>query len=85
MNIFSKFLNWFKVSNRWKHLIGGILIGVGANSIYCAAYTGIGVASALELKDKLCGGKFDLIDWVLTVIGVAIGYLIRFGIISILL
>ena len=66
-------------------LIGGILIGVGANSIYCAAYTGIGVASALELKDKLWGGKFDLIDWVLTVIGVAIGYLIRFGIISILL
>ena len=85
MNIFSKILNWFKASNRWKHLIGGILIGVGANSIYCAAYTSIGVASALELKDKLWGGKFDLIDWVLTVIGVAIGYLIRLGIISILL
>ena len=53
MNIFSKFLNWFKVSNRWKHLIGGVLIGVVANSIYCAVYTGIGVASALELAVNL--------------------------------
>lgn len=84
MNIFSKFLNWFKVSNRWKHLICGVLIGVGANSVYCAVYAGIGVASALEFKDKLWGGKWDWIDWALTVIGVAIGCLIRIGILSIL-
>lgn len=68
-----KIINWFKQSNRWKHLIGGIVIGVGANSVYCAAYAGIGVASALELKDKLWGGKWDWIDWSLTVAGVVIG------------
>jgi len=79
-----KFFNWLNESNRWKHLVGGILIGIGANSIYCAAYAGIGIASALELKDKLWGGKWDWIDWFLTVGGVSIGYAIRFGLIALL-
>ena len=65
---------WLKTSNRGKHLFGGVLIGLFANSIYCAAYAGIGVASVLELKDKLWGGKPDVVDWSLTVAGVAIGY-----------
>lgn len=69
--------NWFKESNRWKHFLGGVLIGIGANTIYCAAYAGIGVASALELKDKLWGGKWDWIDWAITIGGVAIGYALR--------
>lgn len=72
-----KIINWLKQSNRGKHLIGGIVIGAGANSVYCAAYAGIGVASALELKDKLWGGKWDWIDWSLTVAGVVIGQIIR--------
>ena len=67
-------IEWLKKSNRWKHLVGGILIGVGADDLYCAAYAGIGIASALELKDKLWGGKIDWIDWSLIVVGVAIGY-----------
>ena len=79
-----KLFNWLKESNRYKHLIGGILIGLGANSVYCAAYAGIGVASALELKDKLHGGKWDWIDWALTVGGVAIGYGLRLGFIAII-
>ena len=82
MNILKKILNWFKESNRWKHLLGGIIIGLGSNSIYCAVYVGLGISSALELKDKLWGGKWDWIDWTLTVVGVAIGYLIRIGIIT---
>lgn len=87
MNIFKKVINWFKASNRWKHLLGGIIIGAGANSIYCAAYAGIGIASALELKDKLYNENdptvgWDWIDWTITIIGVALGYLIRIGIIS---
>jgi hypothetical protein len=64
---------WLKASNRGKHLIGGFLIGMGAYSVYCAAYAGIGVASALEFKDKCWGGDWDWIDWLMTVVGTIIG------------
>ena len=77
-------MSWLFESNRWKHLVGGILIGAGANTVYCAAYAGIGVASALEFKDKLWGGQWDWIDWSLTVLGVVIGYASRFGIFTLL-
>ena len=70
-------IDWLMASNRWKHLVGGIAIGAGADDLYCAAYAGIGVAGALELKDKLWGGKPDWIDFTLTVAGVAIGYTAR--------
>lgn len=73
MNI-KKFKNWLKESNRWKHLIGGYAIGLGADGLYCAAYAGIGVASALEFKDTQWGGKWDWIDWGLTVLGVSLGF-----------
>ena len=79
-----KIINWFKESNRWKHFTFGILIGLFSYGWYCAAYAGIGVASALELKDKLWGGKWDWIDWGLTVGGVTIGFLINFIIFSLL-
>lgn len=72
-----KIILWFSESNRWKHLLGGFGIGLGSNSTYCAAYAGIGVASALELKDKLHGGRWDWIDWSLTVIGVIIGFILK--------
>jgi hypothetical protein len=74
-----KLIAWFAASNRWKHLAGGALIGIGANSSFCAAYAGIWVASALELKDKLWGGKWDWIDWVLTVVGAALGRIIIYA------
>lgn len=57
--------------------MGGMLIGAGANSLYCAAYAGIGVATELEQKDKMWRGKADIIDWGLTVGGVAIGFGVR--------
>lgn len=76
-----KLFTWLKESNRYKHLLGGIAIGAFANSLYCAAYAGVGVATALELKDKLWGGKFDLVDLSLTIAGVAIGYGVRIMII----
>lgn len=72
-----KLFTWLKESNRYKHLLGGIAIGAFANSLYCAAYAGVGVATALELKDKLWGGKFDLVDLSLTLAGVAVGYGVR--------
>lgn len=76
-----KLFTWLKESDRYKHLLGGIAIGAFANSLYCAAYAGIGVATALELKDKLWGGKFDLVDLSLTLAGVAVGYGVRIMII----
>lgn len=76
-----KLFTWLKESNRYKHLLGGIAIGAFANSLYCAAYAGVGVATALELKDKMWGGKFDFVDLSLTLAGVAIGYGVRIMII----
>lgn len=76
-----KLFTWLKESNRHKHLLGGIAIGAFANSLYCAAYAGVGVATALELKDKMWGGKFDFVDLSLTLAGVAIGYGVRIMII----
>ena len=72
-----KIINWIKESNRWKHLVGGVIVGAGANDWYCAAYAGVGVAGALELKDYLWGGRPDMIDFLLTVGGVGIGYGVR--------
>lgn len=72
-----KIIKWIKESNHWKHIIGGFVIGLGADSNYCAAYTGCGIAAALELKDKLWGGKWDWIDFGMIVFGVIVGRLIR--------
>ena len=72
-----KIIEWLKKSNRWKHLAGGILIGLGADSNYCAVYAGTGVAAALELKDRLWGGTWDWIDFALTLGGAVVGRLIR--------
>lgn len=67
-------IEWIKQSNRWKHLLGGVLIGLGSSDLYCAAYSGVGIASALELKDKLWGSTIDIVDWSITLVGVAIGF-----------
>ena len=80
----SRFLNFLTTSNRHKHLLGGVVIGALANTPYCAAYAGVGVASALELKDKLWGGKPDVVDWAITIVGVALGYGLRMASIHIL-
>lgn len=72
-----KIVEWIKKSNRYKHFIGGGFIGFGANSCYCAAYSVIGVAAALEYKDKAYGGKWDWIDFGLTIAGAGVGHLIR--------
>ena len=73
----NKLIKWFKTSNRWKHLLGGMLIGIGANTWYCTLYAGVGVAAALEVKDKMWGGKWDWIDLSLTAIGAIIGQALR--------
>ena len=72
-----KIIDWLKESHRWQHLAGGLVIGLASDSTYCAAFAGLGIASALEFKDKAWGGKWDWIDWSLTLAGVFVGHLIR--------
>ena len=75
-----KIITWLKSSNRGRHIVGGVLIGLGADDTYCALYAGAGVAGALELKDKLYGGKWDWIDFGCTVAGGGGGGLIRLAV-----
>ena len=70
----NKLLNWLTTSNRHLHLLGGVPIGLFADGIYCAAYAVILAASALEFKDDQWGGKWDWTDWLMTILGGAIGF-----------
>ena len=72
-----KLIEWLKTSSRWKHLLGGILIGLLADTNYCAAYTSAIAGLCLEYKDKAHGGKWDWIDLGLTVGGAALGRVTR--------
>lgn len=72
-----KFIAWIKGSNRWKHLAGGLLIGLFASGWYCAAYTSVIAGACLEYKDRAYGGKWDWVDLGLTVGGAALGHLPR--------
>lgn len=72
-----RLINWIVNSNRYKHIIGGAVIGFCADSTYCAAYAGGGIAAALEFKDRAHGGKWDWIDFGCTCAGAAIGWLLH--------
>lgn len=58
----NKIISFLKKSNRYKHLIGGLLVGLCALSPWAAIYSAIIAASCLELKDKLHGCPWDWID-----------------------
>lgn len=72
--MFKKVFDWLSESNRSKHMIGGVIVGLFAEDAYCAAYAGAGVAGAMEFKDWQWGGKPDWIDFTMTVVGTAIGF-----------
>ena len=72
-----KIINWFKDSHRWQHLLLGILVGLGTNSLYCSLYCGAGIAGALEFKDVQHKCKWDWIDFGLTYFGVVLGYCLK--------
>lgn len=71
--------NWFKQSNRWKHLLYGFLVSIIAG----LAFT-LGCAAGMEFKDKQAGGKWDWIDFGLTVAGGLAGSAIQLTIINLL-
>lgn len=64
-----KILLFLKTSNRYKHLIGSLLVGLFALDAIPAIYASAVAASCLELKDRLHGCYWDWIDWILTVAG----------------
>lgn len=73
----NRIINWFKESNRWKHVVGGMMIGLFSRDWYSASLAGITTSSALEFKDKAWGGGWDWIDWGLTIAGSILGFGIR--------
>lgn len=72
-------IEWFKQSNRGKHLLYGFLVAIVAGF----AFT-VGCAAGMEFKDKQAGGKWDWIDFGLTVAGGLAGLALRLTIINLL-
>lgn len=65
-------MKWLSESNRDKHLLYAIPIAI-VFTILCV----LGVATALEFKDKQYGNMFDWLDWLATMIGGIIGQIIQ--------
>lgn len=63
-----KLWSWISESNRFKHLLYAIPIGL-VFTILCV----LGVASGMEFKDRQWGGKWDWLDWKATMLGGVIG------------
>jgi hypothetical protein len=80
-----KIWEWLCASNRLAHLGLGVLVGLLPTDWYNTEVLACGVAGAMEFKDwqwRACGGKPDPIDFIMTVIGVNIGHLLRIGFIA---
>lgn len=73
-------INWFKRSNRWKHLLYGFLVALIAGFAFTC-----GAAAGMEFKDRAWGGKWDWIDFGLTVAGALVGAAIRYWILNVTL
>lgn len=71
---------WLKESNRQKHLLYAIPIGLVFTILAV-----LGCAFGMEFKDKEYGNKFDWLDIAATMIGGAIGQLLQIVIILIIL
>lgn len=71
---------WLKESNRPKHLLYAIPIGLVFTILAV-----LGCAFGMEFKDKQYVGKFDWLDIAATMIGGAIGQLLQVIIILLIL
>ena len=65
-------IGWIKKSNRLKHLLYAIPIGI-IFTILCV----LGVASGMEFKDKQWGGSWDWLDWIATIMGGVVGQIVQ--------
>jgi hypothetical protein len=75
-NVIKKVLDWFKESNRWKHLIGGLCVGFLPLHWWAGIYAACAVGLALEYKDEAHGGKWDWVDCGMTALGGVVGGLL---------
>ena len=66
------FITDFKESNRWKHFICAIPIGL-IFTILCV----LGIASGMEFKDKQYGNLLDWKDFGFTLLGGLVGQIIQ--------
>lgn len=73
-------MTWLKESNRNKHLLYAIPIGLVLTILAV-----IGCAFGMEFKDKQWGGKFDWLDLAATLIGGAIGQALQILLLALLL
>lgn len=73
----SKLTDWLRESNRWKHLLGGLTLGLLADGWYCTVLCGTAAGGSLELKDWQWGGRPDWVDFLLTLAGSIIGYSLK--------
>ena len=64
-----KSIAFLQNSNHYKHLIDGFIVSWLTASLYAGIYAAVVAAICLELKDRLYGNKFNLTDWLLTVVG----------------
>lgn len=65
--------DWLKQSNRYKHLIGGFLVGFAPINVWAGLYASFIASLCLEFKDKEYGGKWDWVDSAVTMLGGCIG------------
>lgn len=65
-------MQWLKESNRYKHLLYAIPIG-----LILTILAVIGCAFGMEFKDYQYGNKFDWLDILATLIGGVIGQLLQ--------
>ncbi len=73
-------MSWIRESNRPKHFLYAIPIG-----LIFTILAVIGCAFGMEFKDREYGNKFDWLDIAATMIGGAIGQLLQIIIILIIL
>lgn len=67
-------MKWILESNRWKHLIGGFVLGLFLTFL-CALGCG------MEFKDWQWGGKWDWLDFAATILGGLAGQALQLWII----
>jgi len=69
----------FEDKTRWQHFAWAIPIGV-VFTILCV----LGVATAMEFKDYMWGGKWDWKDWFCTMLGGVVGQMIQAAVVWVL-
>lgn len=63
---------WILESNRNKHFVYAIPC-----SFFLTILFVLGIASGMEFKDKIYGGKWDWLDWIATVLGGLLGQFLQ--------